>query len=108
MKRYLPQASVSTTVSAGVSLDKLGVVVSSGAGTVTAANQVKVSDRAALYRLDHLIRHAKHRAMAEAGHDRAAAVDAGERLVLVVAAKLQCLSMTGVKSLSSPMCVSSG
>ena len=29
--------------------------------------------------------------MTEAGHDRAAAVDAGERLVLVVAAKLQCL-----------------
>ena len=41
------------------------------------------------YRLDHLIRHAKHRAMTEAGHDRAAAVDTGERLVLVVAAKLQ-------------------
>ena len=48
-------------------------------------------DRAALYCLDHLIRHAKHRAMTEAGHDRAAAVDTGERLVLVVAAKLQCL-----------------
>ena len=29
--------------------------------------------------------------MTEAGHDRAAAVDTGERLVLVVAAKLQCL-----------------
>ena len=48
-------------------------------------------DGAALYRLDHLIRHAKHRAMTEAGHDRAAAVDTGERLVLVVAAKLHCL-----------------
>ena len=29
--------------------------------------------------------------MAEAGHDRAAAIDAGERLVLVVATQRQCL-----------------
>ena len=66
-------------------LDKLGIVVPPGAGSVTAADQEKVPDGTALYCLDHLLRHAQHRTVTEAGHDRAAAVDAGKRLVLVVA-----------------------
>lgn len=76
-------------------LDKLGVVVPSRAGSVTAADQEKVPDGTALYCRDHLIRHAKHRAMAEAGHDRAAAVDAGEHHILGVTPQSQRLFDNG-------------
>ena len=48
-------------------------------------------DGAGLYRFDHLVRHAQHRAAGESGHDRGAAVDAGERPVLGIAAQLQSL-----------------
>ena len=47
----------------------------------------------------------KNRAVAEARRNRRAAVDAGKVLFFFIAAEFQAFSMTGVKSLSSPIWV---
>lgn len=60
-------------------------------------------DSASFDSIDDFVSYGENGTMTETCRYRAAAVDAGEVLVFAVAAEFQRFSMTGVKSLSSPM-----
>ena len=66
---------------------KLGVVIPARPRAVAAADQEEMPDRAGLHAINHLTGHGQDCISGKAGRDGFAAVDAGEVLVLRVAAE---------------------
>ena len=74
---------------------KLGVIIPARARAVAAADQEEMPDCAGLHAINHLTGHGQDCISGKAGRDGFAAVDAGEALVFLVAAKCDGLRNDG-------------